>query len=205
MSPPSATAALSSKAMPEAPVDPDHLARLVSQIAAAKVLDMDGQPTRIRDLWRDRVTVTSFVRHFGCLFCHQMVHELVAGVPEILRSGGRVVIVGNGTVEQAKYFFSMKQLPRAGVAVVTDPDRESFKAAGFERGIARTALHPGALKAFATTRAEGFKNTGLFGDLTQLGGLLVVKHPASLLYFHKSRFAGDHPKMNDVIEAIRSA
>jgi hypothetical protein len=186
-------------------VDPDHAQRLVSQIAAAKVLDMDGQPTRMRDLWRDKIVVTSFVRHFGCLFCHQMVHELVANVPEILRSGGRVVIVGNGSVEQAKYFFSMKQLPRAGVSVVTDPERESYKAAGFERGIGKSILNVKSARAYGEARAEGFKVKGLFGDLTQLGGLLVVKPPASLVYFHKSRFAGDHPNMKDVIEAIRSA
>jgi len=113
-----------------------------------------------------------------------------------------VLIVGNGSVEQAKRFFTSKKLPRDGVAVVTDPDRESYRSAGFERGYARTFLHPGSSKAYGSAKTQGHKITGLFGDLTQLGGLLVVRPPAALAYFHKSRFAGDHPNMSEVVGAL---
>jgi hypothetical protein len=180
----------------------EYADRIVAQIAASQVLTLDGEQLRLRDLWRDGTTVTSFVRHFGCLFCHQMVHDLVATVPRILNRGGHVVIVGNGTVEQAKYFFSMKQLPRAGVSVVTDPERESYRAAGFERSAVRAVMNKGWVRAYGAARAQGFRNRGIFGDLTQLGGLLVVKAPASLVYFHKSRFAGDHPNMTEVLAAF---
>lgn len=175
--------------------------RLVAQIAAASVLMLDGKTTRIRELWRDAPTVTGFVRHFGCLFCHQMVEELVKSVPHILESRARVVIVGNGSLEQARRFFLEKGLPRDGVSVVTDPDRDSYKAAGFERGITKT-LNPGSVKAYGVAVRQGHRVTGLFGDLTQLGGMLVVKPPASLVYFHKSRFAGDHPRMDDILAAL---
>ncbi|HEX4477001.1 MAG TPA: peroxiredoxin-like family protein [Polyangiaceae bacterium] len=187
---------------PASLLDAAHADRLVAQIAAAPVMTLEGSTTRIRELWRENTTVTSFVRHFGCLFCHQMVHDLVATVPAILRRGGHVVIVGNGTIEQARYFFSMKQLPRAGVSVVTDPERESYRAAGFERGVVRTLVNPGSARAYANARRHGFRVKGIFGDLTQLGGLMVVKPPTSLVFFHKSRFAGDHPNMNDVLAAF---
>jgi hypothetical protein len=175
--------------------------RLVAQIAAASVLMLDGNTTRLRELWREVPTVTGFIRHFGCLFCHQMVEELVAGVPYILERGARVVIVGNGSVAQARHFFSDKQLPRHGVSVVTDPDRDTYRAAGFERGVTKT-LNSDSVKAYGAAVRQGHRVTGLFGDLTQLGGLIVVKPPASLLYFHKSRFAGDHPRMADVLAAL---
>lgn len=175
--------------------------RLVAQIAAASVLTLDGKATRIRELWRDAPTVTGFVRHFGCLFCHQMVEELVKTVPHILEKGARVVIVGNGSIEQAKRFFLEKSLPREGVSVVTDPDRESYKAAGFDRGITKT-LNAGSVKAYGIAARQGHRVTGLFGDLTQLGGMLIVKPPATLVYFHRSRFAGDHPRMDDILSAL---
>jgi hypothetical protein len=175
--------------------------RLVAQIAAASVLTLDGKATRMRELWREAPTVTGFVRHFGCLFCHQMVEELVAGVPHVLGRGARVVIVGNGSIEQAKRFFSDKQLPREGVSVVTDPERDAYRAAGFERGLTKT-LNAGSVKAYGVAVRQGHRVTGLFGDLTQLGGLIVVRPPASLLFFHKSRFAGDHPRMTDVLAAL---
>lgn len=176
--------------------------RLVAYVAAAQVIGLDGNAIRIREFWRRRTTVTSFVRHFGCLFCHQMVHDLVQSVPAILGKGAQVLIVGNGSIEQARRFFTSKRLPREGVDVVTDPERESYKSAGFERGYARTFLHPGAPKAYGAAKNQGHRITGLFGDLTQLGGLLVVKPPASLAYWHKSRFAGDHPDMPEVVQSL---
>jgi peroxiredoxin len=179
--------------------------KLVAQLAASPVFTLDGNAARIRELWQGRPSVTSFVRHFGCLFCHQMVQALVDTVPDIVARGARVVIVGNGSIDQARHFFSLKGLPREGVAVVTDPERESYKAMGFERGLGRTFLHPGARRAFGGARAQGHRITGLFGDLTQLGGLLVVKPPAQLVYLHRSKFAGDHPKMDEVIRAIAQA
>jgi len=180
-------------------VDQDSL---VAHLAAVQVIGLDGSPVRIREFWRKTTTVTSFVRHFGCLFCHQMVHDLVLSVPTIVARGAQVLIVGNGSIEQARRFFTSKKLPCDGVAVVTDPERDSYRTAGFERGYARTFLHPGASKAYGGAKGQGHKITGLFGDLTQLGGLLVVKPPAALAYFHKSRFAGDHPDMSEVVGAL---
>jgi hypothetical protein len=176
--------------------------RLVAQVAVAPVLGLDGKTHRLRELWRDATSVTTFIRHFGCLFCHQMVGDLVEHLPRILERGARVVIIGNGTLEQARHFFSVKKLPRDGVEVVTDPRRESYAAAGLERGITRTLLNMGSVAAYGAAKSQGHKITGLFGDLTQLGGLLVVQPPATLLYAHKSRYAGDHPDMLKVIAKL---
>lgn len=185
--------------------DPLETDRVVAQMAAAHVVQLDGSTVRLREFWKDTTAVTGFVRQFGCLFCHQMVHDLVVHTPEILRRGCRVVIVGNGSVEQAARFFSMKKLPRDGVSVVTDPDRESYKAAEFERGFARTFLHPGAHRAYGPARKNGHRITGLFGDLTQLGGLVATRPPATPLYFHRSRYAGDHADLDLVISRLPQA
>src|SRR5258706_7057118 len=67
----------------------------------------------------------------------------------------------------------------------------------------RTFLHPGAASAYKTARAQGHRVTGLLGDLTQLGGLFIVKPPAVLVYAHKSRYAGDHPDMGEVLAKLQ--
>jgi hypothetical protein len=176
--------------------------RLMATLAAALVITVDGGTVRLRELWRGAWTVTSFVRHFGCLFCHQMVDDLVRHVPTILGKGARVVIVGNGSPEQAEHFFAMKGLPREGVSVVTDPGRDSYKAAGFARSIGRAFLNPGSVRAYRSARREGHQVKGLFGDLTQLGGLMVVEPPARLAYLHRSLFAGDHPDLTEVVAVL---
>ncbi|HVW90300.1 MAG TPA: peroxiredoxin-like family protein [Gaiellaceae bacterium] len=182
-------------------LDREAAERIVAQVAAAQVLALDGRVHRLRDLWRGVPNVTTFVRHFGCLFCHQMVNELVTRIPEIVGRGARVVIIGNGTLEQARHFFSERKLPRSGVDVVTDPRRESYAAAGLERGLFRT-FNGSSATAYRAARARGHRVTGLFGDLTQLGGLFVIQPPATLVYAHRSRFAGDHPDMTDVLRHV---
>jgi hypothetical protein len=76
-------------------------ARLVARVGAATVLLTDGKTVRLRELWAGQPTVIAFVRQFGCLFCHELVHSLAASAAQIMSKRARLVIVGNGSVEQA--------------------------------------------------------------------------------------------------------
>ncbi|MEJ7734320.1 MAG: peroxiredoxin-like family protein [Polyangiaceae bacterium] len=174
----------------------------VARVAAVQVLSLDGELVRLRNLWSSGPTVTAFLRHFGCLFCHQMVHDVLAAVPAIVERGARVVLVGNGSTDEARRFFEAKGLPRDGCMVLTDPERASYRAAGAAGGYMKTFFNGGSQRAFARARAEGHRITGLFGDLTQLGAVLVTRPPAQLGYLHRSRYAGDHPIMAAVLDAV---
>ena len=189
--------------MSAAELDLDQ-AQFVARLAVARVLTLDAEPTRLRDLWREGRTVTTFLRHFGCLFCHQMVHDVIDALPHIRDLGGRLVLVGNGSIAQAQRFYANKGLPREGVVIATDPERDSYRALELERGYARTFFNPGSQRAYKSARNEGHKITGLSGDLTQLGGVLVTQPPARVLYLHRSRFAGDHPEIALVLAALRA-
>src|SRR5262249_23203062 len=89
--------------------------QIVARIAVARVLTLDGETVRLRELWRDSICVSGFLRHFGCLFCHQMVEDLVNVVPLIVSRGAKAILIGNGSLEQARRFFASKGLPRDGV------------------------------------------------------------------------------------------
>jgi len=176
--------------------------RMVAAVAAASVLTLEGKRIRLRELWDDGVVVTTFLRQFGCLFCHRAIAELVAIVPDVLARGGRLVFVGNGSIEQAKRFYAEKKLPREGCTVVTDPERESFRAAELKRGFAKVFLNGGSVGAYRDARGEGHRITGLFGDLTQLGGTMVTRPPARLVMLHRSQFAGDHAPAKEILDAV---
>jgi hypothetical protein len=175
------------------------------RLAASTVLGMDGSRVRVRDLWQRGVTVTAFLRHYGCIFCLQFAHDVLEAAPEVIACGADLVLIGNGTVEQAKRFFDERGLPKAGCTVATDPERESYRAADFRRGYGRTFFEKPARRAYVKARAEGHRITGLYGDLTQLGGLTVTNPPAQLVYFYRSEHAGDHPRVKDVLDAIGRA
>lgn len=186
-------------------LEPLESDRVAARVAAATVLGTDGSRLRVRELWRDAPTVTTFLRHYGCLFCHEMVADVIRATPELIERGARVVLVGNGSVEQARRFFTAKGLPRDGCTVVTDPERASYQAAELERGFAKTFLNAGSQRAFRRARQDGHGISGWLGDLTQLGGTLVTRPPARLEYFHRSEFAGDHPDMAEVARAVDAA
>ena len=70
--------------------------------------------------------------------CHELVSALAGHAEQIRARGARLVIVGNGSMEQAQRFFAEKGLPVAGVVVATDPSRESYRAAELDRGVVKT-------------------------------------------------------------------
>ncbi|MFO0694760.1 MAG: AhpC/TSA family protein [Polyangiales bacterium] len=175
---------------------------LAAAVAATRVLSLDGSSVRLRDAWGGRTVVHVFVRQFGCLFCHEMVASLIELAPRVVARKGHVVVVGSGSVEQAARFATAKGLPREGVSLFTDPGRESFERAGLARTWTGTFLEKDARRAFVRAREEGFKITGVAGDVPQLGGAMVVKPPARLAYLHRSRFAGDHPDLEAVLAAV---
>lgn len=175
----------------------------LAHVATCDVLDLEGKRVRLRDVWSRTPCVTTFLRHFGCLFCHQMVADVIATTPQILDRGARVVFIGNGSLNQAKRFYSDKGLPRMGCDVLTDPERGSFEAMEMQRGYAKT-FNPQSVRAYRGAKVDGHGITGLFGDLTQLGGLLVTKPPVRFVFLHRSKFAGDHPDMNEVLDIIVS-
>jgi hypothetical protein len=176
--------------------------RMVASVAAASVLTLEGKRIRLRELWEGGAVVTTFLRQFGCLFCHRAIAELVAIVPEVLARGGRLVFVGNGSINQAKRFYAEKKLPREGCTVVTDPERDSFRAAEMKRGFAKTFLNGGSVGAYREARGDGHRITGLFGDLTQLGGTMITRPPARLVMLHRSQFAGDHADTKAILAAF---
>lgn len=177
---------------------------LVGRMATSQVLDLQGRQHLLGDYWSKAPTVTTFVRHFGCLFCHERVGDLVHAAPAIRGAGAKILVIGNGSVKQAESFARLKGLPRDGIEVLTDPDRQAYAAGGFERSFrAGFAFNATTREAYRRARNSGASLTGWFGDLRQLGGTLVIEPPAHALYFHRSRFPGDHANMSDVVACLR--
>lgn len=182
----------------------DHVQRdlLAANIASAPLHDLQGERMRLRELWRRGPTVSVFLRQYGCLFCHELLDDVLARAAEIRDRGAELVVVGNGTVEQAREFARRKSLPVPGVWLASDGARAAYDAAGMKESWARTFTHPGAVGAYVRARRRGHRVTGVFGKVSQLGGVLVTRPPAHLAYVFRSRFAGDHPDLDQVLAAI---
>ena len=95
-----------------------------------ELLDTDGKPRRLSSLWKQRVLVLAFTRHFGCPQCKEMVDALSTAAPEFKSKNLALAFVTQGTPEAAKAFCEERA---PGQLCLADPQRGAYRAYGLER------------------------------------------------------------------------
>jgi peroxiredoxin len=118
--------------------------------------------------------------------------------PKIHAAGAELVIVGNGTPQQASWFAEDVSLT---TPVLTDPTLEIYRVLKSRRG-ALGVLDPRVfLRAIGALR-RGFRQQGVKGDATQLGGVFVIRADGQVAFEYRSRFAGDYPPSPEYLAAL---
>jgi peroxiredoxin len=169
-------------------------------LADSVVLDEAGQSVTLGDLWMDRPVVLAFVRQFGCILCREFVIELRRHSESIHELGAEVIVVGNGQPDAAARFRDLFEID---FRIFVDPHRRVFELLGFRRNLGGSA-NPAVL--FAAWRAwmRGARQGRTEGDPWQLGGILIVQPSGEVSYRYASRFAGDHPDIDEVLRELRN-
>jgi AhpC/TSA antioxidant enzyme len=127
------------------------------------------------------------------------VAELRPHLEEARRKGANVAIIGNGLPAMAKGFAARMALGPETL-LLTDPRRESYRRAGFRRGVCAT-LGPRAWpKLLRALSRFGFRRVQ--GDPWQQGGTLVVGKGGDVLFRYVSRRQGDRPEPRDLVGAL---
>jgi peroxiredoxin len=109
------------------------------------VLDTEGKPVVLSSFWKKQTLVLAFTRHFGCPQCKEMVDELHTVRPELEARGLSLVIVTQGTPEQARAFCAERA---PGATCLADPNRHAYTAYGLGRGTAyQTLISPNIWKS----------------------------------------------------------
>ena len=137
------------------------------------------------------------------MFCRQQIAQLREAIPAIHSHGAELIVIGNGSAEQARHFAEGTLLE---TPLYTDPDLATHAALGMSREISQhLAQLPGTLGAAWKTWRAGFRQGGVLGDAMQLGGVFVVSKGGDVLYEQRSRHLGDHPPTRHILEALRKA
>lgn len=116
----------------------------------------------------------------------------------IEKKGARIVIVGNGGPH---FFEAFREKTGYAGPLYSDPDLRAYRALGLRRDL-RSVLNLGAMKQAIAAYRQGYRQTRLQGDPWQQGGVFVVDGHGHVLYEHRSRFAGDHPRLSAIVAAI---
>ena len=164
------------------------------------VFDPEGREVRLGQLWADRTVALVFIRHFGCVFCQQQIAEVSPLLDRVRRMGADIVVIGQGSVEEARAFRDTEKLT---LPLLTDPSRASYCALEMRRGLT-SVLRPSVVtRALATWRA-GFRQSRVAGDPLQQGGVVVIAPGGIERFRYISQEAGDHPSPARILAALEA-
>jgi hypothetical protein len=132
------------------------------------------------------------------MLCKQQVAQLRDYVTPIRSLGAELVLIGNGTVEQARVFAEEQHLESP---LYTDPSRRSYQAAGFASGLG-SVVSLSTLRSGVRAYRQGFRQSMTQGDPWQQGGALVLAKGGACLLSYRSQEAGDHPEPESLLRAL---
>jgi NAD(P)-dependent dehydrogenase (short-subunit alcohol dehydrogenase family)/peroxiredoxin len=132
------------------------------------------------------------------MFCREQVAQLRERITEIRDRGAELVVIGNGAANFAAAFRDEAGLD---VPLLVDPELRAYRAAGLRRGrveVLSPRLPLNALRAWGS----GHRQSWVRGDPWQLGGVFVIRPGGEPAYRYVSREAGDHPPVDEILEAL---
>ncbi len=117
--------------------------------------------------------------------------------PSLRAAGIEVALIGSGAPHFANAFGDSMKLD---VPIYSDPDLATFQAAAFHRSV-WSIMRPEVLAKGFRAFQEGHRQRRTQGDSLQQGGVLVVGPDGAVSYRYASRYAGDHPPVQEIVAA----
>lgn len=113
------------------------------------------------------------------------------------RVNAQLVVIGNGP---EKFIMPFRENTQYKGPLFTDATLETYNILGFKKGTTTlVGLNP--LKAGIRALGTGYLQKGVQGSSTQQGGVLVVGPGNFVHYLYRSKKAGDHPSLEEVLQA----
>ena len=169
----------------------------------ATLLDANGKPIRLSSLWKDKVLVLAFTRHFGCPQCKEMLDQLIDSHQALTEKGLCLAIISHASAESAKQFCDQ----RAPSAVcLADPDRAAYHAYGLYRGtLWQTILSPRIwLSNRKIARTKGYKPElpPAGQDAYQMSGTFIIGMDGRIRLPYYYEDIADHPLVDLILHGI---
>jgi peroxiredoxin len=160
--------------------------------------DQSGQS--LVDLSQSAPVLVVFLRHFGCTFCREALHDLATKRAEIEKHGVQLAVVHMGTDDEAEYVLGKYQL--ADIHRVRDPLQRLYSAFELRRGTWGQLLGWKVLRrGMQAAIVEGHGVGKLMADSFQMPGVFLLwKGRVQAEYRHKT--AADRPDYIDIASCV---
>ncbi len=132
------------------------------------------------------------------MLCRQQVAELAEHYTSFSDKHARLVVIGSGDVSHLK---ELRDVTGYQGELLTDPSRQSFRLLGFTSGVGGLMGMKAIGRGFRALRA-GFAPGAIQGSALQLGGAIIMNPDGTIRYLYKSREAGDHPSVQEMLAAL---
>ena len=165
--------------------------------------DVNGNPVLLSSFWKKQVLILAFTRHFGCPQCKEMVDQLVTVSPDFKEKNLGLVIVTQGTPEEAKAFCAERA---PGVTCLADPERKAYQAYGLERAnIWQSFLSLNVWRSNRRLKQERGWNTDLppkGQDALQMAGTFVIAPDGRIRLPYYYDDIADHPSVDLLLHGV---
>ncbi len=116
-------------------------------------------------------------------------------------AGARLALIGQGGARQAAHF--RRRMGLDGTLVLADADRASYRAAGARRGGVAELLGPRSIVSGVKHAARSRVMQGRpVGDVTQLGGAMVVRPGGAVAFWRMAEHAGDSVEPAELLDVV---
>jgi hypothetical protein len=169
------------------------MTHLTPDILALPVEGVNLNGPTLADQINERVLIV-FLRHFGCIFCREMVKDLrkaktqIAGFP-------KVVYVYQGTAVDGEAFFERHSPGAAGIA---DMPKRLYEAFSIKRATLGQGFGP---MVWSCALRAGVKGNGVgkvIGDPWTMPGMFLIEPGGRILWQHQFAHVGDHPDLRSI-------
>ena len=131
------------------------------------------------------------------MISRRQVADLNNNLKAFKRVNAKLIVIGNGP---HKYIRAFREDTQYKGPLYTDTSLETYDILGFKKGVTSlVGLDP--LKAGIRALGTGFIQKGIQGSSTQQGGVLVVGPGNFAHYIYRSKKAGDHPPIEEILQA----
>jgi len=172
--------------------------------------DTAGKAVRLSDYWKEKPVLLIYWRHFGCSCGFDRAGRLAKEMADYDKSGGRVVIVGQGEPERTNAYAQ-----KAGLTgtILCDPQHHAYIAYGLLEGTPAQVLFDAPDEMLKREYKAGvdFQNDRIekgrppVDSPWQLPGEFVVDTTGIIQLAYRYNFCEDWPDPRVHIAALRKA
>lgn len=157
----------------------------------------------VYELSENSPVLLTFLRHFGCVFCREALHDLADRKSKLMNADIKLVMVHMSDNELADQYFKDYKLPN--ISHISDPKCDLYASFGLVKGGPSQLL---GLKNFirgfeVSLKTKSIPPLRFIGDGFQMPGVFVVDKGRIVDRFvHLS--AADRPNYDEMIEKVSS-